>query len=295
MLNFHPVGIDDIAWVSQKLKMKHNPDCENCFGNIFSYSVRMDIFVAEHLSSLVVKCVHGNTASYSYPVGGNEIESTLKEIVLDAEGHGMESYIYAMNSDDARVFNSVFKGRFEAVSDRDSFDYVYDTKQLIELKGKKLQSKRNHISYFERNFRWTYEKITRENIPECLYMSKKWLLESKSEFHSDLEGEYETIKLSFDNYERLGYVGGLLRIDGAVVAYTMGEPLSSDTFCVHIEKAFAVFRGAYAMINREFVKNELSEYRFINREDDVGIANLRKAKISYAPAFLLEKYEARIN
>ena len=97
----------------------------------------------------------------------------------------------------------------------------------------------------------------------------------------------------FDNFDELDIIGGVLKVDGRVVAYTMGEPGSKDVFCVHIEKAFSDVRGAYPMINQQFVMNELSGYKYINREDDTGAENLRKAKLSYYPAFLAEKYEAK--
>ena len=125
-------------------------------------------------------------------------------------------------------------------------------------------------------------------------MSRRWLEESTSEYKEDLEDELKIITRVFENYDSLGFTGGLIRIDGKVVAYTMGEPLSDVMFCVHFEKAFADIRGAYPIINQQFVKNELGRYTYINREDDVGAANLRKAKLSYHPAFMIEKYSVRI-
>ena len=125
-------------------------------------------------------------------------------------------------------------------------------------------------------------------------MSRKWLENYETEDKTDLQSEYRIIRCVFDNYFALGYKGGLIRKDGDVVAFTMGEELDADTFCVHFEKAFAKYRGAYPMINREFCKNELSSYKYIDREDDLGIDNLRKAKLSYYPAIIREEYEAML-
>lgn len=97
---------------------------------------------------------------------------------------------------------------------------------------------------------------------------------------------------SFDHFEELGFSGALLKLDGAVVAYTVGEPLNSDTFVVHFEKAFSEVRGAYPAINNLFVKNCLMGYRYVNREEDMGIEGLRKAKLSYQPDILLTEYSA---
>ena len=125
-------------------------------------------------------------------------------------------------------------------------------------------------------------------------MSRQWLENNKTDSHEDLINELKIIEAIFESYEELGFVGGLLRVDGKVIAYTMGEELNDEAFCVHFEKAFPDIRGAYAMINQQFVENELSGYKYIDREDDVGLENLRKAKLSYHPAFLFEKYEAAI-
>ena len=90
-------------------------------------------------------------------------------------------------------------------------------------------------------------------------------------------------------YKELGLVGGLLRAEGRVVAFTLGEPVCDDTFVVHIEKAYAEVRGAYPLINQQFLEHEVSAYPYVNREDDTGEEGLRKAKLSYKPVFMVEK------
>jgi hypothetical protein len=90
-------------------------------------------------------------------------------------------------------------------------------------------------------------------------------------------------------FEELGFSGGVLRVDGKVVAFTIGEAICEDTYVVHIEKAFADVEGAYTMINQQFVEHECMKYRYVNREEDTGAEGLRKAKLSYHPAFLVEK------
>ena len=72
----------------------------------------------------------------------------------------------------------------------------------------------------------------------------------------------------------------------------MGNQVTEDTFVVHIEKAFTDIEGAYTMINREFVRMLPEKYSYINREDDVGDLGLRKAKESYRPAMMYERYNA---
>ena len=98
-----------------------------------------------------------------------------------------------------------------------------------------------------------------------------------------------------DHFFDEGLKGGLICTkEEGIVAYSIGAPLSSDTFIVHIEKAFAEVQGAYPIINQEFVRHNCMDYKYVNREDDVGDEGLRKAKLSYKPAILLEKYTATL-
>ena len=295
MIDFHRVTLEDKNWIEKKIKMSENKSCEYCFGSIFGYDAKMKIYVAEYEGCLVTKCVLSDDfISYCCPVGDGNVGKALDAVIEEAEKSNAKCDIFGMNEKTAIAFNKKYAGRYEAVPDRDSFDYVYLASDLSTLVGKKYQPKRNHISYFNRTFDWTYETITKENIPDCLDMSRRWLEESMSEYKDDLEDELKIITRVFENYDSLGFTGGLIHIDGKVVAYTMGEPLSDVMFCVHFEKAFADIRGAYPIINQQFVKNELGRYTYINREDDVGAANLRKAKPSYHPAFMIEKYSVRI-
>ena len=295
MISFHRVTLDDKDYVKKQISSREHISCEYGFGNIFTYNSVIDIYIADVEGCLVTKCGYPNFDYYCFPIGFGDKSAAAKAVVEEAERVGKKAYFFGMTEEDKNTLENLFPGKFQIEANRDSFDYVYSSSDLINLMGKKYQPKRNHISFFKRNLNWKYERITKESIPECLAMSEKWLTESKSEYTDDLEREIKIIRCAFENYDELGYVGGLIRVDGEVIAYAMGEELSKDTFCTHIEKAYSDIRGAYAMINQQFAENELSGYDFINREDDVGAQNLRKAKLSYAPNYLFEKYETRIN
>ncbi len=293
MADFRKVKIEDKDWIKERISFRHFPTCEYTFGNIFSYSNLLDVKVADYRGFLLTKDLDNNFITYCYPVGAGNIRDALDFIINDGVNTGKDFLIFGLNDDDARTLQALFPGKFEVEISRDSFDYVYLAEDLRELKGRKYQPKRNHISYFTKNNNWSYEKITEDNIGLCYEMSKKWLEMSESDHKDDLVDELEIIKLFCDNFTALDCVGGLLKIDNEVVAYTLGEKVNDETFCVHIEKAFPSIRGAYPMINQQFVINELSEYKYIDREDDVGLENLRKAKLSYYPVILTQKYVAR--
>lgn len=293
MISFHKVSLDDERLIRGMLEKEKDFTCEYTFGNIISYCGKMDILIAEVCDCLVTKCVYEGYVMYCYPIGDGNKTEACRFILNDSETLDGDFEIFGIPPEGAELLRDNFGDRLRIFIERDTFDYVYHSSDLIKLSGKKYQPKRNHISYFEKNNNWSYETISTDNIDECLEMSRKWLEYSREEYKKDLEDEYKIICRAFENYDKLGFVGGLLRVDSQVVAYTFGERMTDEMFCVHIEKAFSHIRGAYPMINRQFVLNELSEYKYINREDDTGAENLRKAKLSYYPCFLMEKYEAK--
>ena len=294
MINFRKPTLEDKQWIKQKTAEMGCPSCEYTFGNIFSYTAKMDIMVAEIFDCLVTRCIFNGQVMYCYPMGNGDRKKAVETLIEDGLSLGEDFLFFGLTKDFAQELESNFPGKFLIEFDRDGSDYLYSSEDLITLKGKKFQPKRNHVSFFEKNYNWSYEKINRDNIDECISMNEKWIETSLSEYREDLEYEFEIIKRAFKHYEVLDFVGGLLRVDGEVIAFTMGERMNEDTFCVHFEKAFSSYRGAYPMINREFCKRELSGYRYIDREDDVGAENLRKAKLSYYPVIIREEYEAKL-
>ena len=174
------------------------------------------------------------------------------------------------------------------------FDYIYETENLTNLSGKKFHGKRNHIARFMDDDDWEYETLSSENVQECIDMNNNWIQKKYDEdaWSQEVQDEYDVVKNALIDYKRLGLVGGVLRKYGEVVAFELGEPLCDDTFVVHFEKAYADVQGAYPMINKQFVQHECQDYKYVNREEDDGEEGLRKAKLSYHPDILLEKYNA---
>ena len=181
-------------------------------------------------------------------------------------------------------------GRFEIEYVRDYADYIYETEKLATLAGKKLHAKRNHINKFKNLYpNWTYESLNDENVEDCFQMALKWRNQNGCEDDPEKNSEMCVTLNSLRLFKELELRGGVLKIDGKIVAFSLGEPICDDTFVVHIEKAFADVEGAYPMINQQFVQHECMDYKYVNREDDTGAEGLRKAKLSYRPAFLEEK------
>ena len=177
---------------------------------------------------------------------------------------------------------------------RDSADYVYETEQLAQLHGKKLQAKRNHCNRFEAAYPdYRVLPLTADQLPRCRAFTDEWYrLHFLENDPADYALEQRAIGLAFDHFDALGMTGLVLEVEGEVVAFAMGNPIRPDMFDVNFEKARADMNGPYPMINREFARRiaqEQPQYRFLNREDDMGLEGLRRAKESYIPDLLLEK------
>ena len=173
---------------------------------------------------------------------------------------------------------------------RDNADYIYEREKLVSLVGKKLHGKRNHIKRFQdQNPGWRYESLRDDNIEACIEMAQEWCRRNCCTGDDGKKEELHLVIRALKNYKTLHMKGGLLRNETGVIAFTLGSPIGPDTFDVCFEKAFSEIQGAYPMINQQFVAHELQEYRYVNREEDLGVPGLRKAKLSYDPDILLEK------
>ena len=221
-----------------------------------------------------------------------------------AEDHQMADLISSLLSDEGQVvfygvlpsrldfLERYFGGRFTAEQFRMGADYIYDAESLKTLRGKKYQSKRNFANGFRKNYNWTFEPITEANIAECIAMNDEWCKRNGCDENFWKANEFCAVRIALNNFNALGLDGGLLRVDGKVVAFTVGERANSDTLIVHIEKALTDYRGAYQAMSQEFLNymDKKISFTLVNREDDSGDENLRKAKLEYHPIEIKEKY-----
>ena len=293
MLEFKTPELSDKEWVDELLSKTNNKSCEFSFGNIFIWSGVYNTQIAKYNNSLIIRYKIDGEYSYSFSFFGDDIIDLINELIANSKKHNQILKIYGLNTNEKQIIESELKESFEITEMRDYFDYVYKTEDLINLSGRKYHQKRNHISFFRKNYDWSYEPITEDNIEECRVFNSKWERHNSSKNPDELYEENLAIQTALDNFSALGFVGGILRVNGKIEAYTLGEPLSDEMFCTHIEKANADLRGAYPMINQQFAENALFSYKFVNREEDTGSEGLRQAKMSYNPEFLIESYFAR--
>jgi len=176
------------------------------------------------------------------------------------------------------------------MSDRNQSDYVYRIEDLIHLRGRKYHRKRNHIKQFKEKYAYQYLTLTSELISDCLRLQTQWCDLRQCDAILGLRNESTAIKEALIHFEALQLNGGVILIDGKVEAFTLGEPLNRDTVVIHIEKANPEIDGLYPTINQAFLENHWSTYAFVNREQDLGEEGLRKAKESYFPHHMENKY-----
>ncbi|QNU68758.1 DUF2156 domain-containing protein [Ruminiclostridium herbifermentans] len=184
--------------------------------------------------------------------------------------------------------------RFTSKEDRDNFDYIYYVQKLSTLKGKKLDGKRNHINKFKKLHTFSYEEISDKNISDCIDILEKWSIQRNYSEDESLIAERKANLDLLNNYKLLNVKGALIRVDGKPEAFTIGEMLNSNTVVIHVEKANSTINGLYTLINQQFLTNRWNGVEYVNREQDLGISGLRKAKLSYNPAMLLEKFTVEL-
>ena len=238
-------------------------------------------------------------AVYPFPVGQGDVQPVLEAIIQDARTRGIPCCITGLNEENIAVLEKYYPGAFKVHCDRDGFDYVYQIDDLAELKGRKYQKKRNHLHRFRSQHpAWRVEPLTAENLPAVQQMAQQWY--EARQLH-DPQGDYELEKTAlcrlFAHFQTL-QPEGLVLLDGnEVLAFTVGSFLAEDTIDVHFEKAKEDVDGAYTAINQAFaqyLREKYPQLRYLDREDDMGLEGLRKAKLSYYPDHMIEKYWARL-
>ncbi len=296
MAKFREIKIEDKEWVDKLLSKDRCDSLENNFTTAYIWRNIYDIKISSLCNGDFYTTISTTREpSFMVPCGKGNIKNAFEEIFDYCKENHILPRFYSVTEQNKKIMEELYPDVFDFEEIRDSADYVYEAEKLRTLSGKKLSSKRNHINRFiENNPDWRYEEITHENIGEAYGMNQKWCVISGCGEDKSLTDESCAVREAFEHFFELKLSGGLIRAKGQVVAFSMGDKLSQDTFLVHIEKAYADIQGAYPIINREFVLHNCDGFDYVNREDDAGDEGLRKAKLSYKPVKLVTKYYATL-
>ena len=291
MIDFQPLTLENKANYEQYLMDGTERGCEYSFANLYLWGRQR---AAEVCGQLVLFSQFNRRTVYPYPAGNGDKKCALDAIIADAKERDIPCRITGLDQSNIAYIEEQYPGMFRFHCDRDSYDYVYDINDLADLKGRKYQKKRNHVNRFQDTFPcYTTEPLTLENVAAVKEMAENWY---KDRLREDPQGDYHmeraALTKALTHFTELGMEGLVLKDGEEILAFTLGSPLSCDTYDIHFEKAQQDVDGAYAVINCEFARYLRSahpELQFLNREDDLGLEGLRKAKLSYYPHHLVEK------
>lgn len=296
MIQFKSIELRDKPWIDAAVRAEDSRSADFNFANMFMWDSSYHQQVADLGGRMVAKPKYMQQPFFAFPIGEGDLQATIKQLCAYSAANGFPFCVKGVTAQHREQLEALFPGKLRFVEDTDHFDYVYQAEKLATLSGKKLHAKRNHINRFvEANGDWHFERMTSAVLPACRAMLVEWIRQYR-ESGAAMDGiaeEHAAIDRAFTHFEVLELEGGLLYVGDRLIAFTVGEKISSDTYNIHFEKAYADIQGAYPMVNREFVRQilaEHSEIQYINREDDMGLENLRRAKQSYYPDFMVEKY-----
>lgn len=273
-------------------------DCRNCdmsFGNIYCWREHYRSTWAVVGGFLVIKFLidGGRRIGYMQPLGDGDFTAILPALAEDAHRNGQRLRLIGLSDDACEKMRRGGCEGFAFDADRSLADYIYLADDLRTLPGRKYQPKRNHINRFTAEYDYRYEPLVRERFAECMRLEAEWRRARAGQGHtSEMGAEQRAMQQAFDRFEELGMQGGCLYVGDRLVAFTYGSPVCGDTFDCHVEKADTEYDGAFAMINKLFVEHLPARYRYVNREEDMGLDGLRRAKLSYHPVQLWSKSTA---
>ena len=297
MIEFKNLTLEDkptIDWYFREVQPR-NSECT--FTNMFIWRDCYEVQWAIVDGLLIVKPGQMDESWILQPYGDYtkcDLRSVFVQLDEYFSSQGMPFIMRAVTESFAQLLETEYPGLFYLEEERDLFDYTYLGEDLRELKGRKYHSKRNHLSNFRKNHPdYVYEPMTEDMVEEVWQYLEAWCGQKacSGSLDSGLHCEQKAIREALDHFEVLDYKGAVIRLDGNIVAFTLGEMLNDNTVIIHVEKADGTITGLYGAINQEFLLHEWPTVQYVNREEDTGAEGLRKAKLSYHPVELIKKYK----
>ena len=243
------------------------------------------VFLEDNIIIMTNVC---NNIQFRLPLGKFNME-LVKQVLKLAKNEGSDPPITIIDSQIKDIISKFFP-KLDFKPDRDYFEYVYLASDLAELPGTPYSKIRNRLNKFKKNHSYKVENISNDNMTEVKEFLKRWCLWKDCESDPILENERKAILYSVSHFFELGLSGINLRINGKIEAIAVYEMLSSDTALVHYEKGSPEYDGIYKAINKETANILQKDFNFINRESDMNLPGLRKAKMSYRPHHMVEVF-----
>ena len=296
MIDFQKIDLAHAEQYRQILTACKERGCEYSLVNLFMWGTQK---IAPLHGCLAFFSQYDRRSVYPFPIGDGDVKAVLDAIIHDAGVRGLECRFVAMTAEDCAVLEELYPGKFSFHPDRTYCDYIYNISDLANLPGRKFQRKRNHLNRFRQNHPdCRMVEITEDLLPQVKAMASLWYAQrTEQDPNTDFQMEQRALERAFEHWTELGLEGAVLMENGEILAMTAGSLLNENTFDVHFEKALESVDGAYAAINQAFSAHLQAKYPFLcwlNREDDLGIPGLRKAKLSYCPDHMVIKFWANL-
>lgn len=296
-LEFEDIVVSSKSVIEKYLKPWNLESADFTFTNMFIWGLDSKMQYTEKDGYLFVKVEFPQEKIFLWPpIPENEekLKDYKKAIKIGEDyliSRGLEPYFRAISQPFKDWFEE-YAPQYELIENRPGYEYVYFSEKMIHLKGKKLHGKRNFINRIRSNYpQLKYEELRKEDIEECLALYDRWASYHFSET-IDRFDERGSVVAALENMEALGLKGGVIRIDGAIKAFTVGERKLPTMTQIHIEKADSDIDGLYQIINQQYAEHNCQDTLYINREEDMGEEGMRKAKLSYHPDKMIDKYDA---
>lgn len=284
-MDWKKLTIEDKELIDNFTKGKFRT-CDYNFTNLFLWSQGENLHYKIENDILIVRGTFVEDEYCFMPIPKDEsVIGAMKDIIKELLQNNKKIVLVPEEWKDKLEDTFILEER------RDSYDYIYSIESLAYLKGRKYAKKKNRVHNFMKSYNYSYEPVTAENIGEVIDFQTNWCHDKECEIIPVLRNENMGILNLLHNFNVLGIKGGILRVEGKIVAYTLGEAINDEYVVIHIEKGLNNYVGSYQMINMTFLEKEFTDYKYVNREDDFGDEGLREAKESYHPLELLKKYE----
>lgn len=283
---FEPLGLRHQEEVSRRLAEAQPVSSELTFTNLFMWRQHYRFRVARHEGCLLLLGQPPGSPPFLLPPVGPGAAGVCRALLAE----GQVASRIARVPEDYLARCGLTEEEFDIREEPEQADYVYLVSDLTRLAGRRYAGKRNHLKRFMRQYRWEYRPLGAELVEGCLKLTESWCRVRVCPRELGLEAERVAIWEALENFGRLACRGGVILVEGEVVAFSLGERLNEECAVIHIEKANPEFEGIYQAINQQFLEHELSAFKFVNREQDLGDAGLRRAKLSYHPHHLVKKF-----
>ncbi len=293
-LPFRPICLCDKPCFDRAMRELDETICDCSFAVQYIWRGKYQPEICYHEDAVLTRFGCDGEHFYGFPAGG-DLKKAIEALQAYCAAQGEPLKLGLLSGQMKERIEAEMPGRFQFEERRDSADYLYQAQKMIDLPGQKLHAKRNFINRFRATYegRWSFEPFDPEKLDELYEYEAQWCRDNRTS-EGDLMAENQAIVSLLENGRALNVKGGTLRLDGKVIGFSLGTFITPEVFCVHIEKADWMIPGAYQVLTNEVARAFCDGIKLINREDDMGIEGLRKAKLSYQPDEIAMKYVATL-